>query len=150
MEMGILSYQSLADIARKMRHIDIAMLMTHGPQGHIAGRPMSNNREVDYHGNSYYFAWDDSQIVRDIEKDPKVALAFQGGRHMLGTPGVHINVEGTATLIRDRKLFLEHWNKDLERWFEQGVDTPGLVMIKVHARRVHYWDGSEEGEIDVA
>lgn len=145
-----MSYRSIAEIGRRLRQIDYAMLMTHGPHGHITGRPMNNNRGEEYRGDSYYFAWEDSEVVHDIERDPKVALAFQGGRHMLGASGVHINVEGTATVVRDRREFLKHWTPDMDRWFEDGVDTPGLVMIRIHARRVHYWDGAEEGEIDVA
>jgi general stress protein 26 len=43
---------SLSDISEKMRDIDIAMLCTHTEGGAIAGRPMSNNREVDYDGDS--------------------------------------------------------------------------------------------------
>ena len=43
--------------------------------------------------------------------------------------------------------FAEHWDKSLDRWFEQGVDTPGLAMIEVEAKRIHYWDGEDEGEV---
>ncbi len=32
-------------------------------------------------------------------------------------------------------------------WFEQGIDTPGLVLIKVAAERIHYWDGKDQGEL---
>ena len=145
-----MSYRSIAEIARQIRHIDYAMLMTRGPQGHITGRPMSNSRGEDYRGDSFYFTWEDSQLVRDIERDPRVALTFQGSRDMLGMPGIQINVEATATVVRDKRQFRDNWTPDLERWFEQGVHTPGLVMIKVHARRLHYWDGADEGEIDVA
>ena len=31
--------------------------------------------------------------------------------------------------------------------FEQGIDTPGVVLVKVHATRIHYWDGEDEGEV---
>jgi general stress protein 26 len=141
---------TLPDIAKRMREIDFAMLLTHAQGGEIAGRPMSNNRDVDYDGDSYYFTWQDSHMVGDIARDPKVALAFMGEKHLLGKPGIQINVEGSAELIRDKQAFREHWTKELDRWFEQGPDTPGVVMIKVHASRIHYWDGMDEGEIRVA
>ncbi len=38
--------KTLADIAKDMRHIDIAILSTVTPGGAIAGRPMSNNNLV--------------------------------------------------------------------------------------------------------
>jgi general stress protein 26 len=60
-----------------------------------------------------------------------------------------ITIEGHAELIRDKSQFAEHWTKDLDEWFKDGVDTPGLVLVKVHADRLHYWDGYREGEIDL-
>jgi general stress protein 26 len=144
-----MSDKTLADIAKEMRDIDIAMLLTKTQGGAIAGRPMSNNREVEYDGDSYYFTWQDSRMVSDINADPQVALAFQGEKHLLGKPGININVEGEAKVVVDKAAFVEHWNKELDRWFEQGPDTPGLAMIQVRAKRVHYWDGMDEGEIPV-
>ena len=55
-------------------------------------------------------------------------------------------VEGTAELIRDKTAFRRHWTSDLDKWFDNGVDTPGIVLIKVKAKRVTYWNGREEGE----
>ncbi len=53
-----------------------------------------------------------------------------------------------SKLIRDRTQFEDHWTKDLNLWFKDGVDTPGLVLIKVHASRIKYWDGIKgDGEL---
>lgn len=139
--------KTLPDIAEKMRDIDFTMLSTRAPGGAIGSRPMSNNREVDYDGDSYYFSYDDAQSVADIAADPQVGLSFQGKSGMLGMRPFFVAVEGKAELIRDKSRFAEHWTSGLDRWFPQGVDTPGLVMIKVHASRVHYWDGEDEGEL---
>lgn len=43
------------------------MLATHTGGGGIAMRPMSNNGEVDYDGDPYYFAWAAARMVADIE-----------------------------------------------------------------------------------
>jgi general stress protein 26 len=53
-------------------------------------------------------------------------------------------------VIRDQAQFVAHWVPDLEAWFEQGVDTPGLVLIKVHAKRIKFWEGEDEGEVTLA
>ena len=139
--------RTLAQLAKKMKDIDFAMLSTHAGGGRIGSRPMSNNRDVEYDGDSYYFTMDDTLMVKDIERDPKVGLSFQGSSGLLNQRPLFVAIEGRADLIRDRSAFNAHWNSDLERWFERGMDTPGLVMIKVHAERAHYWDGEDEGEI---
>ena len=136
-----MSAKTLADLSKHMRDIDIAMLSTHTEGGEIASRPMSNNGDVEYNGDSYYFTWEDSRMVADIERDPKVSLAFQGSK------GFAIAVEGRAKVIRDKGQFEPHWTPDLDAWFEDGIETEGVVMINVHATRAHYWDGEEEGEV---
>lgn len=136
-----MTQKTLADISEMMRDIDITMLSTHAENGAIAARPMSNNRDVNYEGDSYYFTWADSHTVGEIARDPNVSLSFQGQKH------VQIAVEGVAELVRDKAAFAAHWNPDLDKWFENGIETPDIVMIKVEAKRVHYWDGMEQGEI---
>src|SRR5215207_9359675 len=100
---------TLRDISSRMRSIDIAMLMTCDDDGRICGRPMSNNQAVDSEGNSYYFTWGYSHMVRDIERHPQVALSFQADAHLFDKP-VRINVQGTAEVIRDKDAFHEHWS----------------------------------------
>jgi general stress protein 26 len=140
---------SLTDIAKEMKHIDLLMLSTQTEGGKIASRPMSNNKDVEYDGDSVFFALEDASAVTDIARDANVSLALQGSKGLLGKPPIFIAVEGKGELIRDKAAFQEHWVPDLERWFKQGVDTPGLVLIKVHASLIHYWDGQDEGEIRV-
>ncbi|KQR42879.1 pyridoxamine 5'-phosphate oxidase family protein [Acidovorax sp. Leaf160] len=142
--MAEMSLQTLSDA---MRRIDFGMLSTRTEGGEIASRPMSNNGEVEYRGDSYFFTFEDARTVGDIERDAKVGLTFSGTADRSGGPGLFIAIEGHAELIRDKAQFAEHWTKDLDQWFEQGVDTPGVVMIKVHANRMHYWNGPHEGEI---
>lgn len=138
---------TLAELSDKMRDIDFAMLSTRTDGGTIASRPMSNNRDVEYDGDSWFFSYDSARTIGDISREPQVGLTFTGSEGLLGKPPIFIGIEGKADLIRDRSAFAAHWQKELDRWFPQGVDTPGLILIKVRAERVHYWDGEDSGEV---
>ena len=139
--------KTLSELAEKMRDIDFAMLSTHTQGGAIGARPMSNNRDVDYDGDSYYFSWEQARMVADIAADPQVSLSFLGKAGLFGTRPFFVAVEGRAEIVRDAAVFADHWTSDLDRWFDQGPDTPGVVMIRVRAERIHYWDGEDEGEL---
>ena len=138
---------TLKDLSDKMAKIDFAMLSTRTEGGGVASRPMSNNGEVEYSGDSFFFAYDSARTIADIELDAEVGLTFTGAAGLLGGPPLFIAIEGQGQLIRDKAEFEKHWTKGLDRWFPQGVDTTGLVLIKVHAQRIHYWNGEDEGEL---
>jgi general stress protein 26 len=143
-----MKHKSIQDIANRMAGIDIAILSTHTQGGQIANRPMSNNGDVAYDGTSYYFTFEEARTVADIQADPKVALGFTGDGGIF-SDAIYVAVEGIAELIRDKAAFQAHWTSDLDRWFENGVDTPNLVLVKVRAVRINYWDGEDQGEINL-
>jgi len=144
-----MSKMTLKALSKKMADIDFAMLITKTKLGEISARPMSNNGEVDFDGDSYYFTWEDSRMTDDIERDPTVGLTFTGSKGLLGKPPLFVSVEGTAELVREKAAFEPHWTKELDHWFKDGIDTPGVTMIAVRAKRVHYWDGEDQGELVV-
>jgi general stress protein 26 len=144
--------RTLKDISKEMRDIDFCTLSTHSGDGSISARPMSNNRNVDYDGDAWFFTYEDRLMIRDIEKDPNVGVTYLGSAGLMGIvgkPGLFIHVEGRALLVREKQLFVKHWDESLDKWFPQGPDTPGLILIEVRARRVHYWDGQEEAEVEL-
>jgi len=138
---------TLKEIAKELGDIDFAMLSTIAADGKIAARPMSNNGDVEYDGDNYFFAFEESHTVGEIKKNPNIGLSFAGAKSILGKPGIFIAIEAVAELIRDKAAFKAHWNKDIEEWAADGIDTPNLVLIKAHASRIHYWDGKDQGEL---
>ncbi|MGV8938057.1 MAG: pyridoxamine 5'-phosphate oxidase family protein [Allorhizobium sp.] len=140
---------TLHDISKKMAKLDFAMLNTSSRDGGLTSRPMSNNGDVEYDGDSYFFAYEQSRKIAEIRADSKVSLTYTGAVGMLGGPPLFVGVEGSASLIDDKATFADHWTKDLERYFPDGIDTPGIVLIKVRARSIRYWDGGDEGEISL-
>ena len=135
----------LGSVAQLLKKLDICMLTTRAADGALHGRPMSNNGDVEYDGDSWFFAFRDSRKVREIDADPRTELAF------IDTPnGTWVNVEGTASVIRDdperkRKL----WQDDLKRWFADGPDDPNVVLIKLSARHIDAWSGEDEYSLDL-
>jgi general stress protein 26 len=79
------SQKSLADVKKVMRDIDIAIFSTVTADGVITTRPVSNNRDVDFDGDSYYFTSEETETVRDIEANPHtVSSAHATGLLQLG------------------------------------------------------------------
>ena len=139
---------TLRDLAEAIRGIDFGMLSTKAEGGGVASRPMSNNREVEYDGASF-FSHDGARTISDIERDAQVGLSFTGSTlaDAAGKPPLFVAIQGRAELIRDKAAFERHRVPDLERWFARGVDTPGLVLVEVRAERIHCGDGGDEGEL---
>lgn len=134
-------------LSDKMKAIDFGMLSTRTASGALASRPMSNNGDVDCAGDSYFFTYEQARMVADIECDARVGLTFTGAPSPREQAPLFIAVNGSAELIRDKAQFVAHWTRDLDIWFPNGPETPGIVMIRVRASRIHYWHGAEQGEI---
>ena len=133
----------LADIYKEMSKIDLCMLTSKTSRGDLRSRPMSNNGDVEYDGNSYFFTFKKSGKIRDITKDPFVCLNFTGKDDLF------IQVSGKARIINSKQVMAGHWVPSLNLWFEQGLDTPGVVMIIVKASKIRYWHKMDQGTFRV-
>ena len=58
---------SLATLARHMKEIDICMFITHSSRGSLNCRPMSNNKDVTYKGDSFFFTMEKTRKVKELE-----------------------------------------------------------------------------------
>lgn len=141
---------TMEELSKKLSKIDFCMFNTHRGSGGIDSRPMSNNGDVEYDGDSWFFSYEDTDKVAEIGRNPEVTLTFTAPPGLLGKPGIFVAVSGRASLIRDKGQFEQHWVEDLDRWFPQGIDTPGILLIKVSAQSIEYWDGEDNGQVDIA
>ncbi len=137
---------TLSELSDKLHDVDVVMLSTHAADGGISTRPMSSAANSAYDGVSHYFAVEDAHLVNEIAANPKVSLSLRGRGGIVGQRPFMMTVQGQAELIRNRDAFLAHWSEDLTRWFAKDVDTPGLVLIRVIATAIRYWDGDEAGD----
>ena len=134
--------KSITQIAKLMRDLDFCMLTTTAEDGSLRSRPMSNNGEVEFDGDVWFFSASDSRKVEDIESTPFVELSFADPKRFL-----FISMSGEASIVRNVAKKQELWMEDLERWFEEGPDSDEIVLIKVTPAVVAYWNGEENEEI---
>ena len=68
--------KTIKKIARLMRDLDFCTMTTHTSRGGLRARPMSNNGEVEFDGDVWFFSGADTRKVREIEATPRVDLAY--------------------------------------------------------------------------
>ena len=123
-------FRSVGDAMAK---IDICMMQTVGEHG-VNTRPMSNNGEVEYDGDNWFFARRDSTKVGEILADERVHLTFADNEG-----ASFISVWGSGEIVDDVDLKRKLWQKSLELWFENGPEDPEVTLIKVSANKIQTW-----------
>ena len=97
-------------------------------------RPM-NVRQVDDEGNLWFLSASDSRKNQELAIDPSVKLYFQGSKH-----SDFMQINGQASISRDKAKIKELWSKIVETWFTGGMDDPRVTVIKVTPTEGYYWD----------
>ncbi len=136
--------KSIKQIAAMMRDLDLCMLTTRSSDGALHARPMSNNGEVEFDGDVWFFSAADSRKVEEIEADPQVQVSFSDTKRF-----VFISMSGEAEIVRSVKKKEELWLEELERWFDEGPESDDIVLVKVTPTTVAYWKGEDQGEISL-
>jgi len=134
---------NVKELAKAMQEIDFCMMTTIDGRGTFHSRPMSNNKQVEYDGSSYFFSMRDTQKIRDIDSSPRTSLTYQGQK------GLFIQIYGDAMIIHDKQKMEDFWLEELNAWFKNGLNTEGLVMIHVKGKWVEYWQKENNEIIDL-
>jgi general stress protein 26 len=113
-----------------------AMLTTMTASGDHVSRPMAV-QEAEFDGDLWFFAYEDSDKVRQIRAEPRVNVSLSNDKKSEWT-----SIAGTAEIVHDPAKAEQLWAKPLETWFPDGLQTPGLTLIKVHGDTAEYWDAA--------
>lgn len=128
----------LAALRQIIKDVDICMLSTRDESGEMHSRPMSNNQDVDFDGDLWFFISDDSAKVHEVQRDERVNASFADpkGRR-------YVSLSGTAEVVRDPDMIKVLWKPEYKIWFPEGPQTPGIALLKVSATQAEYWDASQ-------
>lgn len=97
-------------------------------------RPMSV-QTVDDQGTLWFLSASDSHKNMELEASSDVKLYFQGSPH-----SDFMQLNGQATVSRDRAKIEELWEPILKTWFTEGIDDPRITVIKFVPSEGYYWD----------
>lgn len=126
---------SRAKVTELVKDAKICMFTTMTADGRHVSRPMGL-QQVEFDGDLWFFAYEDSPKVAEIRLHPQVNVSFQSGKT------AWVSVSGTAVTVDDRAKAEQLWSPLLKGWFPDGIDTPGLTLIKVNAESAEYWESA--------
>ena len=112
--------------------LEIAMMTTRRPDGHLESRAMANQRRAAG-ADLWFVTAENTGKLRDLQADPHINLAYYRDRTR-----EWISVSGLAKISRDRQKIRELYAADWKVWFpEEGdprhgtPDDPRFVLIGV-------------------
>ena len=131
-------------LAKTMQEIDFCMMTTVQGNGQLNSRPMSNNRNVEWDGDTWFFAFKDSSQVKETQRHSNVNLSYAVPKEVL-----FISVKGRGEIVADVAKKKELWYGDLERWFPNGPEDESVVLIRVVGEYVDYWSKDGDSSLDL-
>ena len=112
----------------------VAMLTTMTADGEHVSRPMGL-QEAAFDGDLWFFAYEDSAKVAQIRATPAVNVSFSDTKGHSWT-----SIAGRGRIVQDRAKAEQLWTPVLKAWFPDGLETPGLTLLKIEADTAEYWD----------
>ena len=128
--------EAIARVKELVEDIDFTMLTTRDAAGNLVSRPMST-RQMDDAGDIWFFTLAGTGKVAEAQADPQhdVGLSYldsKGHRY--------VSVAGRAEVVRDEAKMKELYSPSLDIWFEDGLDTPGIVLLRVTPVECEFWE----------
>ena len=136
--------EAIPQIAALINKIDICLFTTCGESGELHSRPMSNNGQVEWDGQSWFFAPTDGRLVTELRADPAAVAAYRAEEGYS-----FVSVSGRATLETDEDLKERYWLGELERWFPNGPSDPNVTLIRLDAEHADWWTEEGDGSADL-
>ena len=131
--------KKLDDLYDLIDGIEVAMMTTRRPDGHLVSRAMQTQARRS--GADIWFVTDaEAHKLEELANDPHVNLAYYKDRTR-----EWVSVSGTAIVSRDRDLVHSLYKPDWKAWFPDeggdrngGPDDPRIVLILEDAKSVVY------------
>lgn len=119
-----------------IENIKTGILFTNCGNDELTGRPMFTIR-VDLNCSLWFFTNEFSNHVNQIWENNEVYINY--ANPYLNTYAI---VKGKAYLTRDINKINELYIPSVNEWSREGINDPGLLLIRVEPANVEYWNGN--------
>jgi general stress protein 26 len=121
--------EKLHEIVAKSRAV---MLLTHGANDAIEGRPMSVVKQ-DNDGTIYLVTSVDSKKVDQLSKDSVASLSIANGiGFAIIAADIHVS--------QHRSLIAELWQDSWKIWFPDGKNDTSIAILVAHPTEATFWE----------
>ncbi len=77
----------------------------------------------------------DHNVVQESKGGTEVCLNYAST-----AKNTYMCVMGSSEVVKDKAKMSELWNDMLKTWFPDGLETPGISLLKVTPTAAHYWE----------
>ncbi|MBU8772680.1 pyridoxamine 5'-phosphate oxidase family protein [Cytobacillus oceanisediminis] len=127
---NMMNQEEIETLRELIKDIDTAMLTTVTEEG-LVSRPMKT-QEVEFDGDLWFFTKKETNKYDEILHDQDVNVAYAGKSY--------VSVRGKAEIVEDLDKKKELWSKAYEEIMQTSYDDPNVVLIKIKAEAVEYWE----------
>jgi general stress protein 26 len=125
---------ALAELARLIDGIPVAMVTTRADDDMLGSRPMLLER-LESDGALTFLTHLSSAKVHEVSRDARVNVAF-----VSAAGDRYVSVSGMAQPTHDPARMRALWQPTYRAWFPGGPDDPDSAIFTVRIERIEYWD----------
>lgn len=125
--------EALARVRALVEDLETAIVTTADAQGTFVGRPLVT-RLMDDAGDLWFFTVE----AEALGGDRAVTLSYLDAKARR-----YVSISGSAAVVDDPARAHELYVDDLDTWFENGLATPGISLLRVTPRRCEFWEPSQ-------
>jgi len=129
--------EAIAKVRKLLPSFTAALFVTGvASGGELHSRPLALQGDPSVFGGTlWFFADDRSPKVYELAVNTKVALFFQNDEATH-----YLQLDGTASLARDKSKMRELYTPIVKTWFPDGLDDPHLTLIRFDATGGAFWE----------
>ncbi len=144
MKVEKLNKPQLQQVQDDILAVKVGMLVTKSIVGEkLYARPMQT-QEMDADGCLWFFSSKHTDKDHEIKHGAKVNVSYADSNK-----STYVSVSGTAQIVEDKEKMEELWSPIMKAWYPEGIDTPGITLLKIEIDSAAYWDSSANKMVEM-